>query len=119
MTQDEPQPRWGNRLLDTLPDQLQQGIGRRLKRLTIGRGTVTTLAGEPLEHVDFPIDAVIAVIACTPSGKTIEVAVVGNEGYVETDAPLESEIAHRTSLWPATGQRVADADRRFPRLLAR
>jgi CRP-like cAMP-binding protein len=98
MTQDESQPRWENHLLDTLPGALQQIIGRRLTRVSVGRGTITTLAGAPLEHVDFPIDALIAVIACTPSGKTIEVAVIGNEGYVETDALLDSGTAHRTSL---------------------
>jgi CRP-like cAMP-binding protein len=98
MTQDEPPLRWGNRLLDALPDAVGQAAGRRLKRVNVGRGTVTTLAGAPLEHVDFPIDALIAVIACTPSGKMIEVAVIGNEGYVETDAPLESDLAYRTSL---------------------
>jgi CRP-like cAMP-binding protein len=98
MTQDEPQPRWGNRVLDTLPDSLQQAVARRLKRVSIARGTITTQAGAPVEHVDFPIDALIAVIASTPSGKTIEVTVIGNEGYVETDAPLGSATAHRSSL---------------------
>jgi CRP-like cAMP-binding protein len=98
MTEDEPRPQWGNQLLDRLPAEVQAAIAPHLTRVAVHRGTVTTIAGEPLLHVDFPIDALIAVIARTPSGQTIEVAVVGAEGYVETDGPLESDIAHRSSV---------------------
>jgi CRP-like cAMP-binding protein len=98
MTHDELLPQWENQLLDRLPAGVQEAIAPHLTRVAVARGTVTTTAGEPLLYVDFPIDALIAVIARTPSGQTIEVAVVGAEGYVEIDAPLDSDVAHRSSV---------------------
>jgi CRP-like cAMP-binding protein len=88
---------WGNRLLDALPAATQRALAPALKRVQLARGAVTMHAGRPLEHVDFPVDAVIAITARTPSGKTAEAAAVGSEGYVETDALLEATIAHRSA----------------------
>jgi CRP-like cAMP-binding protein len=98
MTQDDDQPQWGNSLLDTLPETTQGALATRLKRVLLPRGAVTTRAGDALRHVDFPIDALISIIAVAPSGKSIEVTVVGREGYVETDAPLGATIAYRTAM---------------------
>jgi CRP-like cAMP-binding protein len=89
---------WGNLLLDSLPDNILREFVVGINRVDVARGTITTRAGEPLRHVDFPIDAVIAVIAETPSGKTVEAAVIGREGYVETDAPFGSNVALRTAI---------------------
>lgn len=103
---------FGNRLLDALPDRTKDAIASRVKRVALVRGVVTTRAGEPLQHVDFPIDAVIAVVAGTPSGKTIEVAVVGSEGYVETDAGLDADMAQRSAVCrlPGAAWRMSISD---------
>jgi CRP-like cAMP-binding protein len=98
MLQEEHVPSWENRLLDALPDASLRAEALRLKRVAVTRGTLTSRAGEPLQYVDFPIDAMISVIAHAPSGKTIEVAVVGREGYVETDATFGADIAYRSGL---------------------
>ena len=98
MTHDAAIRTWNNRLLDALPPETQAAIAEQLTRVELARGTVTTRAGAPLVHVDFPIDALIAIVAGTPSGKTVEIAVAGSEGYVETDAPLEADIASRTAV---------------------
>jgi len=91
-------PALGNCVLDGLPHGSQRMIRPLLKRVALARGIVTTREGEPLRHVDFPIDAVISVMAGTRSGKTIEVASVGREGYVETDGPLQATIAQRSTI---------------------
>ena len=98
MLQDDHLPTWGNGLLDSLPERTLRAVAPRLRRIAVTRGTVTTRVGEPLEHVDFPIDAMISIIAHAPSGKTIEVAVVGCEGYIETDAALGAEVAYRSAM---------------------
>lgn len=98
MTHDNISGTWGNRLLDNLPADTQLALKTQLKRVALQRGVVTTRTGRPIEHVDFPIDAVIAIVAETPSGKTLEVAVAGSEGFVETDASLDSEIAGRSAV---------------------
>ncbi len=94
---------WGNRVLDRLPVASQHALLPVAAKLALARGAVTTRAGEPLQHVDFPIDAIVAVIARTPSGKSIETAVVGNEGFVETDGPLYAEIAQRSAVVRSPG----------------
>ena len=99
MTQndDETKP-WGNRILDSLPKNMLCEFAPGIERVDVARGTVTTRSGEVLRHVDFPVDAVIAVIAAAPSGKTVEAAVIGSEGYVETDASFGSNVALRTAV---------------------
>jgi CRP-like cAMP-binding protein len=87
----------GNSVIDALPEKAWRSIAPLLKPVMLTRGTVTTRAGERLNHVDFPIDAVVAVVATTPGGRTVEVAAVGSEGYVETDALFQSTVASRSS----------------------
>jgi CRP-like cAMP-binding protein len=98
MTQDDDQPQWDNILIDALPVATQRALATRLKRVVLARGAITTRTGDALQHVDFPIDALLSIIAIAPSGKSIEVAVVGREGYVETDALLGSTVANRSAL---------------------
>lgn len=77
MIQNDRAPRWNNRILDAVPAETMRVLAPHLVEVEVARGTVTTGAGEPLRHVDFPIDAVIAILAVTPSGKTIEAAAIG------------------------------------------
>ena len=56
-----------------------------------------------MHTVDFPIDAILSVVATLSNGSTIEVATVGKEGFVEIDAALASRIAHRTSFCQIPG----------------
>jgi CRP-like cAMP-binding protein len=112
MTQDIAIRTWGNRLLDSLPPQTQEALAAKMTRVELARGTVTTRAGAPIMHVDFPIDAIVAIVAGTPSGKTVEIAVAGSEGYVETDAPLDGDIASRSAVvrLPGSAWRMMLAD---------
>jgi CRP-like cAMP-binding protein len=93
----------GNLLIDALPETTRRAFESLCKRLVIRRGKVTTLAGDPIEHVDFPVTAVLSAIAVTADGRTVEVTTIGNEGYVETDAPLESTLAQRSAVCRVSG----------------
>jgi hypothetical protein len=48
--------------------------------------------GWAITHVDFPIDAVISIVALLINGATIEVGTVGHEGFVESEAALGSVL---------------------------
>lgn len=85
-------------MIDALPEKTRHAIAPLLKPVVLARGTVTTRAGERLQHVDFPVDAVISVIATTPSGRTVEIVAIGSEGYVESDAPMQSAVASRSAV---------------------
>jgi CRP-like cAMP-binding protein len=104
-------------VIDALPEKARRAIVPLLKPVMLTRGTVTTRAGDRLSHVDFPIDAVIAMVATTPSGRTVEIAAIGSEGFVETDAPLQSVFASRSALcrFPGAVLRMSIGD--FQRVL--
>jgi CRP-like cAMP-binding protein len=57
------------------------------------------------------------VVATTPSGRTVEIAAIGSEGFVETDAPLQSAFASRSALcrFPGAVLRMSIGD--FQRVL--
>jgi CRP-like cAMP-binding protein len=108
---------FGNSVIDVLPAKTRRSIAPLLKPIVIARGTVTTRAGDRITHVDFPVDAVIAVIATTPRGRTVEVAAIGSEGYVETDAPLQSPIASRSAICRFPGRVLRMSTDDFQRAL--
>jgi CRP-like cAMP-binding protein len=62
--------------------------------------------GDMLTYVDFPIDAILSIVATFDSGEVCDVATVGREGFVESDAALESTSARRTSFCQVAGDVV-------------
>jgi hypothetical protein len=120
---------FGNVLLDSLPKPLQDHLEPMLRRVALERDDLTTCHSSRMTHVDFPVDAVMALLAVAPNGETAEVAVVGREGFVEIDAALESQIAERTSVCQIPGtvlrmsladfQSVIERDRHFARVVRR
>jgi CRP-like cAMP-binding protein len=55
-------------------------------------------------YIDFPIDAVLSVVATLKSGETVEVGTVGSESFVELEATLDSVVASRTSFCQVEGR---------------
>jgi CRP-like cAMP-binding protein len=61
-------------------------------------------SGATLGYVSFPIDCVLSVVATLNSGDTVEVGTVGSEGFVESDAALNSSFSGRTSFCQVRGR---------------
>jgi CRP-like cAMP-binding protein len=95
--------RFGNRLLDALPLHDRAGLEADVEIVTLLAHKFTHSLGTVLEHVDFPIDAVLSVVATLDNGDTVEVGTVGSEGFVESDAALNSMHAQRTSFCQVQG----------------
>jgi CRP-like cAMP-binding protein len=93
----------GNRLLDGLPPVDRADLEADLQIITIPAHKFTQSVGGAVAHVDFPIDAVLSVVATLDNGDTVEVGTVGNEGFVEFDAALGSALAQRTSFCQVGG----------------
>jgi len=96
--------RLGNQLLDALPAGDAPGLAGDVVILTLTAKQSTQSAGERIAYVDFPIDAVLSVIARLKSGETVEVGTVGNESFVELGAALDSTLASRTSFCQVEGR---------------
>ena len=94
----------GNRLLDALaaPDLI--GLEHDVGIVTIAAHQYTHAVGGLMNYVDFPIDAVLSVVATLANGDTVEVGTVGCEGFVEADAALQLHVSPRTSFCQVGGR---------------
>ncbi|MFN2461143.1 MAG: Crp/Fnr family transcriptional regulator [Candidatus Velthaea sp.] len=120
---------FGNRLLDALSPAFRETFAAASSPQRIEAGDITHESRHLLGHVDFPIDAVLSIIATDPNGDTSEVGAVGREAFVEVDAALESRFAERTSICQVAGSAVRvpleafrtylETNREFARLVRR
>ncbi len=93
----------GNRLLDALPEADRAGLEADLEIVSLEAHKFTHSVGGVMSHVNFPIDAVLSVVATLKNGETVEVGTVGREGFVESDAALDSPLSQRTSFCQVRG----------------
>ncbi len=93
----------GNRLLDALPASDFANLERDLTIVALKAHQSTHSVGRVMSHVDFPIDAVLSVVATLKNGDTVEVGTVGSESFVESEAALESSVSSRTSFCQVQG----------------
>jgi CRP-like cAMP-binding protein len=93
----------GNRLLDSLPPSDRVDLEADLEIIEIAAHKATHSAGTVMGYVDFPIDAVLSVVATLENGDSVEVGTVGSEGFVESDAALGSALSQRSSFCQVGG----------------
>jgi len=105
----------GNRLLDALPAGDLAGLADDLAIVTLKAKHSTQSAGEKIEQIDFPIDAVLSVVATLKNGETVEVGTVGSESFVGVDAALGSSLSSRTSFCQVEGRVGRMSIERFER----
>jgi CRP-like cAMP-binding protein len=71
-----------NRLLACLPDATWQRWSPQLELVDLPLGQVLYESGKTMQHVYFPIDAIVSLLYVLEDGASAEIAVVGNEGLV-------------------------------------
>lgn len=71
-----------NRLLMSLPAEVQQRLFPHLKPVALPLGKVLYESGQVQHQVFFPTDAIISLLNVMENGASAEIAVVGNEGVV-------------------------------------
>ena len=72
----------GNRLLDALPaDEYRKILGATIPA-TFGLKQVLLTSGKAIDTVYFPRGAVISLLTTMDDGSSIEIATIGNEGFV-------------------------------------
>ncbi len=93
-----------NQILAGLPPEECLGIQAHLKLLSFSQGDVLYAPGEPIRHVYFPIDAVIALIAFTREGRNVVVTLVGYEGLLGTAVVLGGQENWNNAVVHIPGQ---------------
>ncbi len=94
----------GNRVLDALRAPDLAGLSDDVQVLTLVARQFTHAIGARMDHVDFPIDAVLSVVATLENGDTVEVGTVGCEAFVEADAALDVLTATRNAFCQVGGR---------------
>jgi CRP-like cAMP-binding protein len=79
---DQLSPASGNRLLATLSPADFAFLAPHLKALPTKLGAVLQQEGEPVEHVYFPLEGMISLVAIMKGGWGVETVTVGREGAV-------------------------------------
>jgi CRP-like cAMP-binding protein len=80
------------------------GLAADLEILTLSAHDHTQILGARMKHVDFPIDAMLSVVATLENGDVVEVGAIGREGFVEVEAVLKSYVARRTTYCQVGGR---------------
>lgn len=86
----------GNALLRCLPDDELRQLWPRFERVALKPRRVLHYQDTPMEHAYFIEEGLVSVLANTGPGKSVEVWLIGNEGFVGIPLILgESTSAHR------------------------
>jgi CRP-like cAMP-binding protein len=93
----------GNRLLDALPLCDRADLEADLEIITVTAHALTHSLGAAIRYVDFPINAVLSVVATFENGDTVEVGTVGSESFVQAEAALSRPLSQRTSFCQVRG----------------
>jgi CRP-like cAMP-binding protein len=72
----------GNRLLACLPKRDHRKIADDLELVSLKARHTAYEHGQAIEHIYFPVNTVISIVAGTRQGEEVEVAAIGNEGMV-------------------------------------
>jgi CRP-like cAMP-binding protein len=72
----------GNDLLAAVPVDVQDRLFPKLERVRLPLGRVLYESGAEMNHVYFPIDAIVSLLYVMEDGASAEISVVGHEGIV-------------------------------------
>lgn len=87
-----------NAFLAGLSDAAWQRWQPHLHQVELQRGQALSHAGYMLEHVHFPIQAVVAMYAITDDGACSELALVGHEGMVGVCGFMDSKAIFNNAM---------------------
>lgn len=73
-----------NRLLASLPSDSFNRLSRNLEWVPLRLGQILHQQHVPFEHVYFPADAAVSLVAVLKDGASAEIGLIGNEGMVGT-----------------------------------
>lgn len=87
-----------NQILARLPADERERLRPYLEPVALGHNQVLLRKGEPIEAVWFLDDVITSTIVDTREGTTIEVGMMGAEGFVGISLALGTEISNTTVI---------------------
>lgn len=92
-----------NRLLATLPKKEYERLLPGLKRIPLNFGEVLYEPGDTIKHVYFPNDSIVSLLSAMPERSTLEVGMVGNEGFAGLSIFMGVNVSQTRALVQGAG----------------
>lgn len=92
-----------NRLLAALPHAEYRSVLPGLEPLTLKFGEVLHAPGVAIQHVYFPVDCVIALLASAGKDQALEVGMVGFDGMIGISLALGAKLSSVCAVVQVTG----------------
>lgn len=105
--------RSANRLLAALPPGTYRRMSSTLEHVKLEFGQVLNEAGDALEHVYFPLDCMVSLLAAVDDGDALEVGLVGREGLTGMPLALGNPTSPVRELCQGTGSALRMPAKRF------
>src|SRR5215204_3060968 len=80
-----------NLILEALPKEDYERLLPYLETVTLSGGKFIYQPDDRIDYVYFPISGLISITAFMPDGKTVEIAMIGNEGMAGIDVILGAD----------------------------
>jgi len=77
-----------NLILSRIPQEQLRTLSRHLVPVDLPLGMPLSVPNEPIEHIYFPVSGLISVDALTQKAESVEVGVIGREGFSGLGAVL-------------------------------
>ncbi len=100
----ESPPPIGNRLLANLPEDDLEHIEGLCELVELEAGEVLLEAGQRIDYIYFPLDALVSLLAVTEGRMTLEVGSAGREGMVGASVALGQHFAQVRAVVQRSGQ---------------
>ena len=92
-----------NRLLATLPKKYYKRLLPGLKRIPLNFGEVLYEPGDTIKHVYFPNDSIVSLLSALSERSTLEVGMVGNEGFAGLPIFMGVNVSQTRALVQGAG----------------
>ena len=102
-----------NSLLAALPRADYQSLLAGLEPLTLRFGAVLQEPGAPIQHVYFPVDCIISLMATAADREALEVGAVGYEGMIGISVALGEDVSSARAVVQASGTALRMSAQRF------
>lgn len=110
--------RKANEILATLDDEQYRRALLECGSMELVQGETLSEAGDEIEHIYFPTEGVISILATYATGDLIEVATVGREGFVGITAILDGLVNPGTHTVQMPGHAYVLRRDKFDRLVS-
>lgn len=96
-----------NRLLAMLPKKEYERLLPGLKRIPLTFGEVLYEPGDTIKQVYFPNDSIVSLLSMTQERSTLEVGMVGNEGFAGLPIFMGVDVSQTRALVQGAGSAMS------------